>query len=361
MRYILAKNIRKGMVLACNLFDEKLACAYQKGQKLKSGHVEKIVKAGYPGTYIHASSADEITPEPLISEEVYIGVAGTYMAFLKQAGETGSGKSFARFRYDDLKKIIQPVVEEMCEKNEKNMMVDTFDLKPFAGYNCYHAVSVMLLSLLIGRRLNLPEGQLYELGLAALFCDLGTVFLPPELLNRPGELTDEEFALIKGHVKKGSDYLREYCDLPTSACAGAMQHHESYDGTGYPEGLKRKNISLYGRIISIADVYDALVSKRAFRQAMYPGNALEVVQQMSDRKFDPDLIDALEKVIAPYPTGSLVKLKTGESCIVVRNYTYNIRRPKLRIWEDENSASHDYIDLHFDVNHAGNKIVKLLE
>jgi HD-GYP domain-containing protein (c-di-GMP phosphodiesterase class II) len=240
------------------------------------------------------------------------------------------------------------------------MVIDVFDIKPFASYESCHAAMVMILSVAIGIKLKMSEAQLYDLGTAALLHDIGTAFLPEGILNRPGRLTDEEFDMVKNHVRKGYEYLIYSHSLSEAASVGVMQHHENYDGTGYPDGLRRKNISVYGRIIAVTDVYDALVSKRSFRQAMYPAQALDIIEQQSDRKFDPDIVGALASFVAPYPSGTIVSLKTGETCIVKRNYQEDLSRPLLRVYNEKSSAG-QLIDLHNDPTYKSSRIVKTLD
>jgi HD-GYP domain-containing protein (c-di-GMP phosphodiesterase class II) len=166
--------------------------------------------------------------------------------------------------------------------------------------------------------------------------------------------------MIKGHVRKGTEYLERNFALTPAMAQGVLQHHENYDGTGYPNGLRRKNISLYGRILAVCDVYDALVSKRVFRQAMYPVAALEVLQQQSDRKFDPDIVDALDSIVAPYPTGCLVKLKSGEVCIVARNYPDAPKTPLLQAYNGRRPQPVFY-DLAHDPTYHNTKIIKVVD
>ena len=344
------------MLLARNMYDEKLDIAFKEGLKLKNDHIDRISKMGYPGAYILDACANDVTPEPIIPEEMYVGLVKAARGYLLKARDDKDMK--VTVSEEEHREVVMPVIEAL--KSRQKLIVETIDIKPFAGYDYFHATQVMLLSLLVGIKLNLEDRQLYDLAVSSLLHDVGNAFLPEDILNRPGVLTDEEFAMVKQHVQKGVDYMKNSYNLSPTACLGALQHHENYDGTGYPDNLKRKKISLFGRIIAIADVYDALVSKRAFRVAMYPYQALEVVEQRADRKFDPDIVALLGSVLAPYPTGVLVDLKSGERCIVSRNHYNDIKRPRLTLY-DGRRPRYEYIDLHSDPAHAKTRIIRIVE
>jgi hypothetical protein len=130
--------------------------------------------------------------------------------------------------------------------------------------------------------------------------------------------------------------------------------------TGYPQRLKRKNISIYGRIIAVCDVYDALVSRRSFRPAQYPMQAIDMVEQNSDRKFDPDVVDALASIIAPFPTGTVVQLKEGVQGLVVRNFAEDLRHPVLQEFNGK-TRSGVTIDLRTDPVYSKMRITKIVE
>jgi HD-GYP domain-containing protein (c-di-GMP phosphodiesterase class II) len=344
------------MLLARNLFDEQCNKVFVDGQKLSNRDVDRIKKAGYPGAYILDPCADEIVAEPVLEESLYYEVVAAVSNIMQKIRDD-SALSYGMSRAGQ-QAIVQPILDHLLEYQDA--LIDYIDIRPYAGYEDFHAAMVTVLSLRIGIRLNLSSEQLLELGIASLFHDVGSAFLPLSLLNRPGKLTDEEFDMVKEHVKKGAEYLERNFSLSPAMSQGVLQHHENYDGTGYPNGLRRKNISLYGRIIAVCDVYDALVSKRAFRAAMYPVAALDVLQQQSDRKFDPDIVDVLDSIIAPYPTGCLVKLKTGEQCIVAKNHVQDPKKPLLQAYNGKKQQPVFY-DLLHDASYADARIIKIID
>jgi HD-GYP domain-containing protein (c-di-GMP phosphodiesterase class II) len=344
------------MLLARNLYDEHCNKVFVDGHKLSHRDVERIKKAGYPGAYILDPCTDEIVAEPAISEQLYYNTASEVARILQNV-RNDSSLHYCVSRTEQLG-IVEPILDALFER--QGALIDYLDTRPYIGYEDFHAVMATVLALRIGMKLEMTREQLTDLAISALFHDVGSLFLPEDVLNRPGRLTDEEFEVVKDHVKKGAEYLKSNFSLTPSMIQGVLQHHENFDGTGYPNGLRRKNISLNGRIIAVCDVYDALVSKRAFRPAMYPVAALDILQQQSDRKFDPDVVEALDSIVAPYPIGCLVKLKSGEICIVVLNYPEAPRRPLLEVY-DGKCQQQVFFDLYKDPAYSNTVIAKVLD
>ncbi|MDR1088814.1 MAG: HD-GYP domain-containing protein [Coriobacteriales bacterium] len=356
MRYLSQAGLTKGMLLARNLFDERCNKNFVDGQKLSNRDIEKIKKAGYPGAYILDPCTDKIVADPIINEGLYYGTVSSVAQIMANVRDD-STLSYCVPRREQLD-IVEPVLEALMER--EGARIDYLDTRPYAAYEDFHAVMAMILALRIGMRLGLTREQLLDLGIASLFHDVGSVFLPGSLLSRPGKLTDEEFEMVKEHVQRGAEYLERNFALTPSMTQGVLQHHENYDGTGYPNGLRRKKISLFGRIIAICDVYDALTSKRAFRAAMYPVAALDVLEQQSDRKFDPDIVDALQNIVAPYPTACLVRLKSGEFGVVAHNYPQDPTKPLLQAYDGKRPQTTFY-DLLNDPAFSNARIVKFVD
>lgn len=355
MRYILFTNIEKGMVLGQTLYGNNFEPLFTQGTKLKSAHIKTINRLGFSGIYINDDSTEPVKIDPIIPENLRLNTIKAAKKFLKQAQHDSAANTMTKVSVDEQKDIVMPVIEKLLTVKEP--IIEHFDIKAFADYDDYHAANVMMLSLVLGIKLGIKDDNLFELGIASLVHDVGNAFIPSDILNKPGELTDEEFAIVKSHAEKGYDYLRNYYDLSPNACNGALQHHENYDGTGYPGHLRKNKISLFGRIIALTDVFDALISRRPYRNALHPYQAMDIIRQKSDRKFDPEIVYTIEKVIAPYPVATSVELNTYERCIVAQNYADDLSRPKLflpgkRMWQ--------YIDLKNDSAYKNSTIIGIV-
>jgi HD-GYP domain-containing protein (c-di-GMP phosphodiesterase class II) len=342
------------MVFAQNIFGEHGEKVYDDGRKISQKEIDTINKLGFPGAYIEDDLSRDLVPEPLVPYELYMNAT----AALKYFMDLARSQTNAKDKDHDLERqhdVVMPIIDVLLKK--KRRVIDYIEAKPFKEYDNFHAVSVMIMSLLCGIEIGLDGKKLYELGVASLLHDIGNAFLPAEILNRPGELSDEEYEIVKQHVQSGYDYLHEYHELSPEASMGALEHHENYDGTGYPNKLKRKQISLVGRIVAVADVYDALVSRRPYRAAKFAGEGLDILEQGADRKFDPDIVNTFVKFVAPYPCGVSVILSSGEKAIVFHNYMESLRRPRLLRIDD---STGQYIDLAKDPNYAKTKVRKII-
>ena len=179
---------------------------------------------------------------------------------------------------------------------------------------------------------SLKTNDLYELGFCALLHDIGKMSVPIEIISKPSKLTFEEFEIVKQHPAKGAEFFLKHNLANRRICAGVLTHHEKFDGTGYPNGLRGEDIPLFGRIISIADVYDALTSVRPYRQPSSPPEAIEYIMGSSGNAFDLVLVEAFLKKVSPYPIGSCVKLTNGQIAIIVQQNERHPLRPVIRLF-----------------------------
>lgn len=164
-------------------------------------------------------------------------------------------------------------------------------------YTGGHSRQVNKLAMEIGQELQLTGEELETLSLAALLHDLGKVCISEDILNKPGKLMETEYKIVQSHSRVGYEVLKNITSFEKIA-EYVLYHHERYDGTGYPAGLKGKEIPLMSRIISVADVYDAISSKRVYRPAMGQSEALTVMMDGIGTQFDPQIIAALLAVVA---------------------------------------------------------------
>ncbi len=174
-------------------------------------------------------------------------------------------------------------------KNNRASLSCLSSLNAYDKYTFTHSINVFLLSIALGSALGLDKNRLHDLGNSALFHDIGKTLIPKKILNKKTMLTDFEFALIKTHTTKGYLYAKEKLSIPEASLPGILQHHEKYDGSGYPSRIKQENIDIFARIISIADVYDAITSDRPYRKAQSHTEAIEFIRYTSGANFDPEI------------------------------------------------------------------------
>jgi putative nucleotidyltransferase with HDIG domain len=212
----------------------------------------------------------------------------------------------------------EPVIENLVDTmfSCPSSVLPQAQIKTVDKYTFQHSVAVSALSVAFGRVLELPREEIKELALGGLLHDIGKAKIPLHLLNKPGKLTDDEFALMKTHVVHSAQLLKGVDNLSEVSFNAAAQHHERFDGTGYPNRLKEEEISKHGQMLAIVDVYDAITSIRSYHTALPPTEALRRLYEWSGTQFNPRLVHAFIKGIGIYPAGSLVRLESDRLGIV---------------------------------------------
>jgi len=240
-------------------------------------------------------------------------------------------------------KQVDKVVDEMVDSIVRNP--DAFmwlrHIKEKDNYTYDHSVNVSALAIAFGRHLGLPREDLKSLAVAGLLFDVGKTKLPDELLEKPTTLTDEEWVLMKKHVQFSAELMWETPGISPAAIEAVEHHHERFDGSGYPAGLTDESISVFGKIIGIADCYDAATSERAYRASLSHHAAINDLYHGRDALFQTDLVEQFIQCLGVYPTGSLVELTSGEVGIVVAENRLRRLRPKLMLLLDMKKEPYD--------------------
>jgi HD-GYP domain-containing protein (c-di-GMP phosphodiesterase class II) len=229
-----------------------------------------------------------------------------------------------------------PVVHEMVGSifRNQNALLALSRIRQVGRYTFEHSVNVAVLMVAFARALDLERELIHDIGLGALLHDMGKVLVPPEILNKPGSLTDTEFAVMRDHVVYTGDILTQVPGLPPIALAVALEHHERVDGSGYPYHKANAEISLYGQMASIADVYDALTTDRVYHKALEPHQALRKLLEWSNHHFDPILVQKFIRCVGIYPVGTLVRLHSGRIGVVVETGRQGLLHPVVRVVMD---------------------------
>jgi len=240
-------------------------------------------------------------------------------------------------------------------------------LKDRDSYTYAHCMDSSALAIAFGRYMGLSRAELEDLGIGALLADVGKTQVPQELLNKPGKLTDEEFQLVKKHVEHSVRIMQKVPGLSKTSIAIAATHHERFDGSGYPRGLKGREIPVLGRMAAIVDCYDAITSDRPYRR---PLSAHEAVRRLYDWRgsaFQSELVEQFIQTLGTYPTGSIVELSTGQVGIVVSQNRLRRLRPKVMLVLNQRKERYKFapmIDLlneEHDANGDSLEIVKVLD
>ncbi len=213
-----------------------------------------------------------------------------------------------------------------------------------------HSINVMLLSLVVANRLNMPKAEVKNVALSCLLHDIGKIYIPLSLINKTDKLEVEEFNIIKNHPIKGYEFLRDCTNLSPTERIACLTHHEKWDGTGYPYNKSGEEIPLYGRICCLCDVFDALTSDRAYRRGVKPNEAMEYIMGTGGMLFDYELVKIFTEAVNIYPIGTMVTLSNGFEGIVESIGEYNMR-PAITIYYENTKKVKPYtLDLYSSLN-----------
>lgn len=350
MRYIPTEHVKSGMVLGKTLYGTGNRILLSQYSILKEEYISRLQHIGIQGLYIQDDFSSEVEISDIITPQLKNKAVNQIKAMF--IDESDDHKENYK-KSIELQEIMSEIVEQILENKE--VQVNVIDLKSYDEYTYLHSINVAVLAVVTGFALNLPKEELNFLGIAGILHDIGKRFVSTDILRKPGKLTEDEFKRVKEHSIDGYHYIRENFNIPIKSYGGILDHHERYDGSGYPHKKIGKHISLFGRILAVVDVYDALVSNRPYHKAILPSEAWEYLLGGSGTQFDPQVVQAFSKKIAIYPLGTQVVLSNQMSGIVVKNYSgYNLR-PKIKIFTDSDEAL--YLDLKNDKNNRNITIV----
>ena len=386
MRRILVKYAKPGMVLARDLYDGYGHMVLKKGTQLNEEFVQSLEYIGCPELIIVDDRVQDVAVWPLIPSELEGTIAENLGEVMAQAelvcpdaviGTRDPGRSSASVSGSatiqqatktseniDLTRLCQlasQMVQQLSPVPKGDPTITGWH--SLRNSTCVLPVKIAGLSLLMGKAAGLNEAQLIDLGMAALLQNIGYVMvIPRELVHRPGALcedlafssawriadngqkpelkleplTEDELQIVWRHPAYGAEMI-ERCGVDSKVSEIILQHHERWNGNGYPAGLKGKDISIPARILAMTDTCCTMVSRKPYRQAFLPLEASELIVACSRVFYDPELVQMFIEQIPIFPTGVMVKLNTGEVGIVTDANLGLVGRPRIRICYDKDS------------------------
>lgn len=331
--------MKAGMKIDQAIVDRMDRTLIARGTLLDGYMINYLMKLGIGGVYIQEGEED---PEPEKTEEklppqVRKAIEKTRKAdpakvklseSVKKRVSEGVQYLYNNSSSEGFMNTTNSITNDLMKAINDNdaIAVDINTLKTSDEYTFKHSVDVATMSMIIAKKQGLPREEIYNIGIAGLLHDMGKSKIPTEVLNKPAKLSDEEFAIMKQHTVLGYEILKEKKDFSPGIALAVLQHHEKMDGRGYPMGVSSEKICPYAKILSIADIYDALVTARPYKEAMSQRTAVEIIMSLTTELDITAMQSFLESVIL-YPVDSTVKLSNGEEARVVKNNSGSVLRP----------------------------------
>jgi len=352
--------LRSGMKVGRSVYTNEGVILIKAGMHITEKNINRLKILDIPSIYIEDGFVDDIEIKEVISQQTRAdAIKRVRDLFNKTEVHSKAGKITVILNEDKLTHIVETLLSEVL--NSKDIMISLTDIRAFDDYTFAHSVNVCVLALITGKTLGLSKKSLTQLGIGAVLHDLGKVFIPKEILNKPDTLSVNEFEVVKKHPEDGFKLVKAKGMINDLSASVIFEHHERYNGSGYPRGLKKKQIHLYGRIVGVVDTYDALTADRVYRNAYLPYQAYEMLAGSGDNQFDYEVVKAFLSNIAIYPIGTFVELNTGQVGAVVDVIKGLTHRPKIRVFFEESArpVGHPYeVDLTSELSLMIDKVLK---
>jgi len=292
--------------------------------------ISALRRQGVTGVYINTAKGKDVVkkiPETVVSAEdphreveyykeleTARGIQRQTLATAKEALDSiRKGRSFSMSKVEEAS---ENIVESILRNPDA--LISLCQIKGYDEYTYTHSVNVSVLTTAMAYSLGYNRDRLLEIGVGGVLHDIGKMRVPESILNKPGKYTDWEFNVMKKHPEYGMDIVKEKKNISDFSKLLIIQHHERFNGKGYPNRLKGDEIAEIGLIAAVADVYDALTSNRVYRAAWTPQKALAVIFQGCDDEYSRDIVERFTRQMGIYPVGSFVRLASGEMGVVVR-------------------------------------------
>jgi HD-GYP domain-containing protein (c-di-GMP phosphodiesterase class II) len=345
----LGKDVRSGVP-----GQAPLLCA---GTEIRPEYREALERHGVRAVYIDDDlSAGIEVPEALTRRTQEEAEHELSKAFDEGATAITGGGALPDSAVSDLRKVVSMIAADLANSGEAILALS--DLRSDDEYTLQHSIDVTVLGLLIGRRVfnlygwvNYRGGRSFDriderlatLGLGLLLHDIGKLIVPATVLNKNGPLDADEWELVRQHPIAGIELLPGDAISPLAKSV-VRSHHERWDGGGYPEGRAGTKISQFARIASVADVYDAITSVRPYRDAAPAHVGYAAILEGAGTAFDPEVVEAFKKVVAPYPIGAEITLLDGRRGIVAKVPPHAPDRPVVRVTHAADGAEIDVFE-----------------
>lgn len=339
MRLVEFHDLMPGMEIADDCYGINGDILAKKGTVITDIYIESLSKYEIPFIYILDAHSEDLNVNCSINSATRNEATQNLKKLYEEVanGSTSGYHKALQACLESVEHLTETIISENID------LYDVFDIKLIENYRYQQPVNVTIISLIIGKSLELSSLEMYRLACGAFFHDIGNALIPESILSKNGKLSPGELAVVRTHTEEGFRFAKDEFNLPMRSYLAILQHHERFDGKGYPLGKKGEDINIYGRIVAIADVFDALSSRRRTRQALSPTEAFKAIIEGAGKQFDPTLVRAFIDRVSPYPIGYTLKLPDGRVGIVAKNYRGRPFNPTVRVIQNKGKAVLPYM------------------
>lgn len=345
MRRVAVNYLKEGDIVAYPVKNSDGQILLTKGTSLNSNLIGKLAHLGIHAVYIQDDSLPSMSINQIIQESTRKESIDAIKKLMLQNTIKNEVEKISKESIDikRLTNVVNMLVEELMISGET--LSSFAEIRMLDSYTYNHSVDVCIYSLILGHKLKYTRTQLFELGLGALLHDVGKSKVPLNVINKPDVLSNDEYEKIKEHPVLGYEILRLNPNIPLLSAHVALQHHERYNGSGYPRKISRDSIHSYGYIVGIADMFDALTSEKLYRPKFTFKEAIEILISTKNTLFPSHYIDAFLQCLALYPNGYTVKLNTGDLAVVIGQGTTPLTPILKPVDNDITTGVYELIDL----------------
>ncbi|EGO65786.1 HD-GYP domain-containing protein [Acetonema longum] len=330
MRRILIENAIPGLKLVQPVFGTDGQTILSAGTEITEFHIKRLQEI-VRHIYVEEAGTEVIEDTDRSAQDVRFNV-------LLEAYNIVNGISVGK-HVDIFKEKEQVLVllDELCQR--KDIQPVFIALRNYNDYLFEHSINVFFISMLIAIDMEFDRSRLRELGVGSLLHDTGMLQIPAAIVNKPGKLTIEETREVKKHTELGYELLRQNPDISLMAANCAWQHHERFDGSGYPRGLREKEIHEFARIVAVADVYTAMTAKTPYRKAIPVYDTVALIAKTAGVYFDHEIVTHFMKKVVAFPLGANVRLNNRQIGVVIDHLDEAKTKPVVRLTLDENNQT----------------------
>lgn len=329
MRITNIKKVSRGDILGQDIFDANGSVMLRKGVSLTDSYIESLLKLGISHLYVLDERLSDI--DSPMSAELNNLKKQLAKSFNKMKRRIDFG---LQSNMKDISSVLKDIIDFIIHNKGVNDIC-LGELKTHDNYTYVHSLNTTILTIFFGTHKKFSKSRSLELALGAFLHDIGKIDIPLYILNKKGRFTDEEFNIMKSHPVYGYNKSRIFSCLEEDTRRVILEHHERVDGSGYPFGKKQNEISLFSKIVSASDVYDALTGDRVYRKAFSHKEAYEHMLAGSGSLFDESVIDMFKNYFYIYPIGINVRLSNNCEGFVIKNNKGFPDKPTVRIFIDE--------------------------